>query len=97
MAQYGSGQQRGPMGQTLMSGLNSVGQRGIPGGAGLSQAGLQRQAGSGVNMGSLGGASGGKITKSFPPAVDIGPHAGEQLLVACCLSLACLMLSLCNV
>lgn len=71
MAQYGSGQQRGPMGQTLMSGLNSVGQRGIPGGAGLSQAGLQRQAGSGVNMGSLGGASGEKITKSVP-AVNIG-------------------------
>jgi len=58
MAQYGSGPQRGPMGQTLMGGLNNVGQRGIPGNAGLGQAALQRQAGNGVNMGALGGASG---------------------------------------
>ena len=58
MAQYGSGPQRGPMGQTLMGGLNNVGQRSIPGNAGLSQAALQRQAGAGVNLGALGGASG---------------------------------------
>ncbi|DBA91673.1 TPA: hypothetical protein ACH3X1_003273 [Trebouxia sp. C0004] len=51
-------QPRGPMGQTLMGGLNNVGQRGIPGNAGLGQAALQRQAGNGVNMGALGGASG---------------------------------------
>ncbi len=61
MAQYGSGPQRGPMGQTLMGGLNNVGQRGISGNAGLSQAALQRQAGNGVNMGALGGASGNML------------------------------------
>ena len=61
MAQYGSGPQRGPMGQTLMGGLNNVGQRGIPGNAGLGQAALQRQAGNGVNMGALGGAPGNML------------------------------------
>ena len=58
MAQYGSGPQRGPMGQTLMGGLSSMGQRGIPGNAGLGQAALQRQSGGAVNMGTLAGASG---------------------------------------
>ena len=46
------------MGQSLMGGLNSVGQRGMPNNTGLSQAALQRQAGAGVNIGGLGGASG---------------------------------------
>ena len=61
MGQYGSGLQRGPMGQTLMGGLNNVGQRGIPGNSGLGQAALQRQGGNGVNMGALGGASGNML------------------------------------
>lgn len=46
------------MGQSLIGGLNGVGQRGMPSNAGLSQAGLQRQAGAGVNIGGLGGAAG---------------------------------------
>ena len=61
MTQYGAGPQRGPMNQTLMGSLNNVGQRGIPGNAGLSQAALQRQAGGGVNIGGLGGASGAHL------------------------------------
>ena len=47
------------MGQTLIGGLNNVGQRGMPSNAGLSQTALQRQAGAGVNIGGLGAASGG--------------------------------------
>ena len=47
------------MGQTLIGGLNNVGQRGMPSNAGLSQAALQRQAGAGVNIGGLGAAPGG--------------------------------------
>ena len=62
MGQYGAGPQRGPMGQSLMGGLNSVGQRGMPSNAGLSQAALQRQAGGGVNIGGLGAASGGPLS-----------------------------------
>ena len=58
MGQYGSGPQRGPMGQSLMGGLSNVAQRGMPSNAGLSQAALQRQAGGGVNISGLGGAPG---------------------------------------
>lgn len=47
------------MGQTLIGGLNNVGQRGMPSNAGLGQGALQRQAGAGVNIGGLGAASGG--------------------------------------
>lgn len=46
------------MAQNLIGGLNSVGQRGMPSNANLSQAALQRQAGGGVNIGGLGAASG---------------------------------------
>lgn len=62
MGQYGSGPQRGPMGQTLIGGLNNVGQRGMPSNANLGQAALQRQAGAGVNIGGLGAASGGPLS-----------------------------------
>ena len=58
MANYGAGPQRGPMGQSMLGGLNSVGQRGMPANTGLSQAGLQRQPGAGVNMAALGGTPG---------------------------------------
>ena len=64
MANYGAGPQRGPMGQSMLGGLNNVGQRGMPGNSGLSQAGLQRQPGTGVSMGGLGAAPGPALALS---------------------------------
>lgn len=58
LPQYGP-QRGGPMGQALnLSALNSVNQRGLTNSTSMNPASLQRQAGAGVNLGTLGGTPG---------------------------------------